>query len=408
MDTSRDPGPIAGRTLLLLAFIAAASPLAVDLYLASFPAMARDLGTTSTMVQLTLTAYLAGVAIGQPIWGPLSDRFGRRGPLLVSNALTVVSSVAVVGAPTIEFLIGARFVQALSAASGMVIARAMVSDLARGYAGVRALSLMMTVHAVVPVLAPLFGGVLATFLPWRAVLAVFALVVVVQLLVTVFLVRETLPRERRASRLAYGDLARVARRPDFLTTTLAIGLGVGVMMTFVANASFVYQDELGLSPLVFGLSFALNAGAMIAAGLVSARLARGRRHPARTMALALPGVVVSSVLVLAAALSPWPVLLVVPVVVSAFFMNFVVSNGLGLAMEQARGLTGAGSAVVGLSMFGVSAVTSPLAGLIGGDPAVAMGLVMTMLALTATAVFAVGRWWVLRRGTPELAFAGAS
>ena len=159
--------PVGLRLLLLLAFIASTSPLAVDLYLASFPAIQRDLATTPGMVQLTLTSYLIGISIGQPVWGPLSDRFGRRSTLLVSNAITVASSFLVVLAPTIEVLIGARFIQALSAASGMVIARAMVADLAQGYAGVRALALMMTIHGLTPVVAPAIGGILATFAPWR-------------------------------------------------------------------------------------------------------------------------------------------------------------------------------------------------------------------------------------------------
>lgn len=393
VETTNPPGgdELGLRALVLLAYIAAASPLAFDLYLASFPAIARDLGTTPELVQLTLTAYLAGIAIGQPLWGPLSDRFGRRRLLIVSNALTVVASIAVVLSPTIEFLITARFGQALCAASGMVIARAMVSDLVEGFAAVRALSLMMTVHAVVPVLAPVVGGVLATFLPWRAVLAVFAAIVASQLIVAVLLVRETLPPERRATRVAYGDLARVARRPDFLVSAVTVGLGVGVMMTFVVNASFVYQDELGMSPVVFGLGFALNATAMIVGGLVSARLARAHVHPARTISLAFPGAVASALAIVVVAMSPWPYLLVGPVVLTSFFMNLVFGNAMGLAMEQARGLTGAGSAVLGLAMFGVSAAVTPLAGVIDASAAVAMGLAMALLGVVGAGVFAAGR-----------------
>jgi DHA1 family bicyclomycin/chloramphenicol resistance-like MFS transporter len=401
-----DLRPVGLRLLLLLAFIASASPLAVDLYLASFPAIQRDLATTPGMVQLTLTSYLIGISIGQPVWGPLSDRYGRRSTLLVSNTITVASSFLVLLAPTIDVLIAARFVQALSAASGMVIARAMVADLAQGYAGVRALALMMTIHGLTPVVAPAIGGVLATFVPWRGVLAVLTAVVTLQLLATILLVPETLPHQRRARRVDYGDLGRVLARPAYTTYALTLGFGVATMMAYVASSSFVYQGVLGLPPLVYGITFTVNALGMTAGGLLSARLARRRLHPAQTVGLALPGVTVSCLLVVGAALSPWPVLLVVPMFANAFFCNLVIGNCMGLAMEQAHGLPGAGSAMLGLFMFGISAIVTPVAGLVGGvDSAVPMGVLMTAMALCASVSFAIGRRWVARNPASEAAFA---
>ncbi len=402
-------GTITLRLLVLLAFIAATSPLATDLYLASFPAIQQSLVTTPMMVQLTLTAYLIGVSIGQPIWGPLSDRYGRRRPLLISNALTVVSSVVVAFAPTIEVLIAARFVQALSAASGMVLARAMVADLAHGYAGVRALSLMMTVHGAVPVIAPAFGGLMATVMPWRGVLVVFAVIVTFQLIAAVILVPETLPRERRAVRLRYSDLGRVLTRPAFSTYALTLALAMSSLMAYIASSSFVYQEVLGLSPLLFGLSFAVNATGMTAAGLISAALARRRVHPARTIACGLSGMLVSALLVVAAAASPWPILLVGAIFINAASASFVMSNCMGLAMEQAHGIPGAGSAMLGMLMFGISAMVSPLAGLVDGPgTAVAMGAVMATMALLATVAFVLGRAWVTRNPESEAAFASTT
>lgn len=393
------------RLLLLLAFIAAFSPLAIDLYLASLPAMQRDLATTAAMVQLTLTAYLVGVSIGQPLWGPISDRFGRRRSLLVSNAITVASSCLVAVAPTIEVLVGARLVQALSAAAGMVIARAMIADLAHGYAGVRALALMMTIHSVTPVVAPVIGGALATFVPWRGVLAVLAGIVTVQLVVSIALVPETLPADRRARRLDFGDLGRVLLRPAYVTYGLTVGFAVAAMMAFVASSSFVYQEVLGFPPLGFGLAFTGNALGMLAGGLVSARLARRRVHPARTVSVALPCLVAGCLLVVGAAVSPWPVVLVAPMLVTAFTANLVMSNCMGLAMEQAHGMPGAGSAMLGLFMFGISAAVTPVAGLVGGvDSAVPMAVLMTVMACCASASFAVGRRWIARNPTAEAAF----
>jgi DHA1 family bicyclomycin/chloramphenicol resistance-like MFS transporter len=145
---------------------------------------------------------------------------------------------------------------------------------------------------------------------------------------------------------------------------------------------------------------------MTSAGFLSARLARRRHHPARTVARALPGAVLCCLLVVAAALSPWPLLMIVPIFGNAFFSNLVMGNCMGLAMEQARGLTGAGSAMLGLFMFGISALVTPLAGLIGGvGSAVPMGLVMSAMSVLAALSFALGRTWIARHPVSEAAFA---
>lgn len=402
------PTAVPGRLLFLFAFIGAASPLAVDLYLASFPAIQDDLGTTPAMVQLTLTSYLVGVSVGQPLWGPVSQRFGRRSTLVASNAATVVASVAVVLAPGVEMLIVARFVQAVAAAAGIVIARAMIADLARGYDGLRALATMMTIHGLVPVLAPALGGLLATFLPWRGVLAVLALVVLTQLVASVVWVPETLPPERRSARVDYADLLRVARRPAYLAPALTLGLSVATMMAFVACSPFVYQGLLGFPPLLYGLAFTLNALGMTCGGLVSAALARRHVHPARTVSVASRVLLVATLLVLVAGMSPWPVLLMAPMLLTAFCCNLVMGNCMGLAMEEAHDLPGAGSAMLGLFMFGVSAAVTPLATLFGDvESAVPMGLLMCATAATAGLVFALGRSRAAVRGTPD-GFADAS
>ena len=394
------------RFLLLCAFIACASPLAIDLYLASLPAIERDLRTTPGMVQLTLTAYLVGIAIGQPLWGPLADRFGRRSTLIASNAVTVVSSLVVVLAPTIELLIASRFVQALSAASGMVIARAMISDRVQGFAGIRALALMMTIHGMVPVLSPALGGVLASVVPWRGVLGVLAVVVGIQLVVAVVVVPETLPRGSRTVRLDYRDLGRVARRPAYLTYALTLGCMVGSLMSYLASAPFVYQRVLGFSPLLLGATFGVTALGMMVAGSLSAWLARRRHHPARTVRVGLVGAVSTALLVIAGGASPWPVVVVGPVFAHAFFSNLVMGNCMGLAMEQARGLPGAGSAMLGLFMFGTSAVATPLVALGGGvASAVPMGVAMATASLLAATAFAVGRRWIAAHPLVEAAFA---
>ena len=160
------PGLSAG-LLITLALLSAVAPFATDLYLPAFPAMVTDLHTSPTAVQLTLTAFLLGLASGQLVFGPLSDRFGRVKPLVIGAAVCVLASLAAVLAPSIEVLVAARFAQGLTGAAGMVIGRAIISDLATGRAAARAFSLMMIVAGVAPIVAPLAGGFLVEPLGWR-------------------------------------------------------------------------------------------------------------------------------------------------------------------------------------------------------------------------------------------------
>ena len=154
--------------LLTLALLAAFAPIATDLYLPGFPAIAHDLSGDASGVQLTLTTFLIGLACGQLIMGPISDRFGRRSPLIVSAALCVAAGALAAAAPNLGVLVIARLVQGLAGAGGMVIGRAIIADLVTGRAAARAFTLMLTVGGVAPVLAPLVGGLLSDPIGWRA------------------------------------------------------------------------------------------------------------------------------------------------------------------------------------------------------------------------------------------------
>ena len=184
--------------LVTLALLSAVAPFATDLYLAAFPAMVTDLHTTATAVQLTLTAFLLGLAAGQLLFGPLSDRFGRVRPLVVGAAVCVLASAATVFAPSIEILIGARFFQGVAGAAGMVIGRAIIADLASGKAAARAFSLMMIVGGVAPVIAPLAGGFLVGPIGWRGALAVILGLSTLMLVAVLLIVRETHTEHRRS------------------------------------------------------------------------------------------------------------------------------------------------------------------------------------------------------------------
>lgn len=401
MTTREGLGP---RLLFALALLSATAPIATDLYLPSFLEVKDALHTDATQVQLTLTAFLVGVAVGQVVWGPVSDRFGRRSPLLVGSVAAVLAGIVVVAAPTIEVLIAARFVQAFAAAAGMVIARAIIADLLRGFAGARSMTLMMTIQSLAPVIAPIIGGVLAGNVSWRGVLGVILGATVLQLVFAVTSVPDTLPVERRTRRVGFGDLLGTFGRPAFLAYVLTQAFAFGALMAYISSSSFVYQRVLGASTVIYGLAFAVNALGMTAAGLVAARLSRRHVHPATTIGVAMPVLVVASAGVLVAAVSPTKILLVVPLFIATTSVGFVMGNSAALAMEHTRDAAGAGSAILGGLMFLIGGALSPLGGLAGDDTAVPMGIVMCSSAVLALACFVVARRSVAQNPESEAAF----
>lgn len=184
-------------TLFTLAILSAVAPFSIDLYLPAFPAMTEDLHTTATGVQLSLTAFLIGAGVGQVVFGPLSDRIGRLIPLYIGLVLFLVASIVTVFASNVEILVAARLAQGLGGASGMVIGRAMVLDKEKGAAAAKALSIMMVIGGIAPVVAPLAGSLLADLIGWRGLLAIVAGIGVVGIASTVFFIRETLPKSQR-------------------------------------------------------------------------------------------------------------------------------------------------------------------------------------------------------------------
>ena len=387
-DSAPRPRALGTGLLLVLAFLAATGPFTTDLYLPSFPEIARDLGTSASGVQLTLTAFLIGMAAGQLTFGPISDRYGRFRPLMLGSSVFVLASVVCALAPNLEVLIAARFVQGLFAAAGTVIARAVASDLTTGAAAARTFSLLMTIGGVAPVLAPALGGILTGFWGWRGVLWTLAGVSALMFICAAAVVRETLPVEKRTPGPAFTGLGVVIRRGRFLGYVLLFASSFGVLMGYISASPFIYQSLMGLPPQVYGLLFGLNASGMVSAGFIAARLTR--RVPARRMVVRAVTVLIgvsAGMLVMVLAGVP-PLLLAIPLFCLACSMGFIMGNTTALALAEAAGATGSGSAVLGGAQFLMGAAVSPLTGLGGEYSALPLALVLLGSSLGAgTAVF---------------------
>ncbi|MFZ3453363.1 multidrug effflux MFS transporter [Arthrobacter sp. 7Tela_A1] len=377
--------------LLVLAFLAATGPFTTDLYLPSFPEMAAELEVSASGVQLTLTAFLVGMAAGQLAFGPISDRYGRLRPLLLGSGAFVLASVACAAAPNLEVLIIARFVQGLCAAAGPVIARAVAADLTSGASAARTFSLLMTIGGVAPVLAPALGGVLTGLWGWRGVLWTLACIAALMFACAAAVVRETHPPRQRTAGPPFKGLGVVVRRGRFLGYALLFASSFGVLMGYISASPFVYQSIMGLGPEAYGLMFGLNAAGMVAAGFTAAKLSR-RVPPRRTVTRAVAVIVcfATALLVLTLTAVP-PLLLAVPIFGMVCSLGFVMGNTTALALAEADGATGSGSAVLGGAQFLMGAAVSPLTGLGGEFTALPLALVMLCSALLAAAALALTR-----------------
>ncbi|WP_201308779.1 Bcr/CflA family efflux MFS transporter [Puerhibacterium puerhi] len=397
----RVAAPITPGLLVVLALLSALAPFATDLYLPAFPRMTVDLATDATQVQLTLTAFLVGVAAGQLVFGPLSDRWGRRGPLVVGAVLCVAASVVAALAPNVTVLVAARLVQGLTGAAGMVVGRAIISDLATGKAAARAFSVMMMVGGIAPILAPFVGSLLVGAVGWRGILWVVAALAAVMLASVLVVVRETLPAERRSRAAASASTASDARAAGspvrallsraYLGHTLAFGFAFAVMMAYISASPFVYQVMIGMSAVAYGIVFGATALGLLVVSALSARLAATR--PARRLlgvglGLVLAGALALVVLVLTGAPAA---LLPVPIFVAVASLGLVLGNATALALAAVPRAAGTGSAVLGALQFALAALVSPLVGLGGERTAVPLAVVMVAAAVVALGAFLLAR-----------------
>jgi MFS transporter, DHA1 family, multidrug resistance protein len=392
------------RLIVVLGSVNAIGPLSIDMYLPAFPEIARSLHTSASSVQLTLTACVAGLALGQLGIGPLSDRFGRRIPLIAAMLTYAAASLLCASVSSVGALIGLRFVQGLAGAGGIVIARAVVRDLHSGAAAVRLFSSLMLVTGLAPILAPVVGGQLLALTSWEGIfLALAILSSLIALLVTIGL-RETLPPERRSRsglRRTVQTMAGLLRDRAFLGHALAAGLTFGALFAYISGSSFVLQRIYGLSPQVYSLAFAMNGLGLVAASQVNARVVE-RIGPTRLLRRALFCVVASALTLLTVVsvggLPVWAVLAPMFVIVSS--LAFVMPNATALALADHAGVAGTASALLGVIQFMAGAIAAPLVGVAGPDSAVPMGIVMAVLALGAlTSLYAAGqrRPWRLAR-----------
>lgn len=386
----RRPESLTPGLLAVLGFMAATAPLATDFYLPSFTNIAEDLGVPASGVQLTLMAFMFGMAAGQIVLGPLSDRLGRRRVLLVALSVFALASVVMPFSPTLTVFVVLRFVQGLSGAAGVVISRAIAADFSKGETAVRALSLIAVVTSLGPLIAPPIGGAIVVVADWRVVLGVIAAAAVVLVIVVWLVVPESLPPERRHTGgvgVVIRTLRTAATAPGFAAYALTFAFAFAAMISYISASSFVAQSVIGMSAIEYSFAYAVGSSGLILMNLVSARWAP-RVGPKRMLNVGILLQALAAgwflVFVLTGSLSAWSF------IVGALFIGsgaaLCMANGSALALAQTPTVRGSGSALLGGAQFIVGAIGTPLVGLWGEGTALPMVIVVGVAVVLAVIV----------------------
>jgi DHA1 family bicyclomycin/chloramphenicol resistance-like MFS transporter len=371
--------------IIILGALTAFGPLSIDLYLPALPALSHDLIAPEAQIQLTLTACLAGLALGQTVAGPASDTLGRRRPLMVGLAAYAVTSLLCAAAPSAAALILFRLLQGFAGAFGLVIARAVVRDLYAGAAAARFFSRLMLVSGLAPMLAPGLGGQLLRITSWRGLFVLLALVSAVLLVAASLGLRETLSRDRRRSG-GLGDtlrsFGRLATDRAFVGYAGANGLAFASLFAYISASPFVLQEMYGVSPQLFGIFFGINALGIVVAGQVSARLV-GRISPHRLLIGGLTAIALGGLaLLIVVATGRLGLAGILPALfVCVASIGLVIPNGTALALTNHPRAAGTASALLGVLQFAFGAIVAPLVGVGGSHTALPMAIVMAALGV---------------------------
>lgn len=383
---------------MALALCGAIGPFATDTYLPALPLIVDQFDVSASVAQLTLTAFMVALALGQLIIGPLSDRMGRRRLLILGSVGTAVAAIVCALAPSIWVLVVGRVAQGFFGAAGVVLAKAVVVDVGRGAGVAKAFATLMAIQSVAPVIAPLVGGVIVPFGGWRAVFWVLAALSVVTTLGVVALVPESLRLDSRRSggiRSTLADMRVVATYGPFVARVSTFVFTFGVLFSYISASPFIYQDMVGLSPTAFSVAFTINALGILVSNLAGARLV-GKFAPEKLMLTGMVGMVTAIVvLVVVVVLSPAGTLGLAPVTVGFIILTLsiglILPNAAALSMQATLGRSGSGSALLGAAQFSLAALVSPLTGLAGPHSAVPMLVVMgscaALVLLATRAVF---------------------
>ena len=377
--------------VLLLGVLSAFGPFVVDLYLPSLPQLASFFETSASMTQLTLTTAMIGLAVGQLLLGPLSDKFGRKKPLIISLVIYIISTVLIIYAPNIESMIVLRVVQGLSSAGSVVISRAIATDLYRGREMTRFFGLLMTINGLAPIISPILGSLLLEYISWKGVFVFLALIGVIVLLFC-FRLKESLNVENRLQGSIFATFSTfgvIIKNRLFMSYVGIESFLLGAMFAYIAASPFILQSFYGLSAFIFSLCFGANGAALVIGANIGGKLPNRKALAIGVFAFVVAALYTIAVLII----QPNWLFVEIGFFAMLLLMGITFPAISSLAMESERQYAGSASALLGFAPFFLGGVVSPLVG-IGNI------FYSTALVILACSVLALVIYWMVRHKIP--------
>lgn len=376
--------------ILILGSLTAFGPLSMDMYLPALPEIRSALGTSTSLVQMSLTACLLGLGLGQIVFGPYSDVHGRRKPLLFTLIGYALASFLSAFSPNIYVFIILRFIQGFTGAAGIVIARASARDMYSGKELTKFVALLSLVNGAAPILAPIFGGFILQFIPWQGIFHVLGLIGLLMLVGVFFGLPETLHHEKRSTGGIFGvvkTFGKLMRDRTFLSISLTQGFIMTAMFAYIAGSPFVLQKMYGVTELQFSLFFALNGVGIILAAQVAGYLS-SRMAESKILQLSLYVAFIGALLL---SYTVWTegslALLALSLFLIISCVGSVSTTGFSIAMNLQERDVGSASAFLGLLPHIGGAIVSPLVGIMGEMSAIPMAIIMLACTVFALITF---------------------
>ena len=361
--------------LVFAALLSAFGPFMTDLYLPAFPELMEYFGTTTSLIQLSLTFGVTGLAAGQLVIGPLSDKYGRRRPLILSLTVFVVSTLICLLCRDVITFICFRLLQGIAAAGGVVISRSIAVDLYEGKEFTRFFAMLSAVQGLAPIVAPIAGGLLLGITDWRGIFAVL-LLIGVAILAAAFRFRESLPEERRqtGSVLAtFANFRSVLGNKHFVCYMLIQSFAMGVLFAYISSSPFIFQTEYGLTPVMYSVCFAFNGLAIMTGNLIVPRFGSEER----ALGIGACCLLIASLVLAVCLMGGWSVVAIeIGFLVLLFCVGMVLPTSTSLALALERKNSGNASAMLGFFQFTFAGLVAPLVGL--GEVSVATSWVIVI------------------------------
>lgn len=390
--------------IILLASLSALVAAAIDMYLPAFPVMATSLDITPGQVQQTLSVFLIGLGIGQGLYGPFLDRFGRKPPLLFGITLFTIGSLAAALTTSFEGLLVARFLQAVGAAAGSVASRAVVTDTCDPQSSARIYSMLMQVMMIAPITAPMLGSLILLYGEWHLIFWVLAFFGITSGFFTIRLLPETLPVERRvplSMRNIVRNYAIQLSNPSFLFYTLATSCTLGCLFIYINNSPFIFIEMFNLSPNQFSYIFAANAILMIGISQINLRLLKFY-SATRILFIGLAGFIVIGLVLLVLVNFNWQALWSYSILLGfgMAMLGLITGNLTAVTMAHTQQYAGIASALLGLIQFLLAAGIGFVASIIAAPSLYTLPIALLVLGLLAMGLCSIGKYFATQ-ATPD-------